>query len=110
MIEVLVTLATAAAERFVVIADKARKATFSRVRERLGLLRSALPWCDRQRRGDSARVNAKLAALRNQHKRSKPIHVTNDSTLGAVRGRRLSVGRATVVGGGSVHGLWIDRM
>lgn len=48
----MVTLATAAAERFVVIADKARKATFSRVRERLGLLRSALPWRDRQGRGE----------------------------------------------------------
>ena len=50
----MVTLATAAAERFVVIADKARKATFSRVRERLGLLRSALPWRDRQGRGEGS--------------------------------------------------------
>ena len=53
MVEVIVTLATAAAERFVVIADKVRKAIFSRVRERLGLLRSALPWRDRQGRGDT---------------------------------------------------------
>ena len=89
----MVTLATAAAERFVVIADKARKATFSRVRERLGLLRSALPWRDRQGRGDTGSGQRETRSFAQSAQEIKIPFTLRTAHALAVRRRLFAEGR-----------------